>query len=288
MVDAFFQPAYAAIVPEITPVESLTSANSLTSLSQQLAEVLGPALGAAIVGWGGTGWAFALDGASFLVSAAFLLGVPRLEPAAGSEHRTALRSDLGEGLRVVFGTPWLWISIALFSVVNITAGSPVSVGLPFLVDDALHLDVGALGLLYSLSSVGSLIGSMWLGRRQSIRRRGPFAYGLIVIAGLATASLGLRVGLAVLGGAMIVRGLTIAGFGLIWTNMLQELVPAELLGRVSSVDYLGSFGLLPIGFALSGWAIEALGVQPVLMLGGGLTAGLSLSALLHPAIRRLD
>jgi MFS family permease len=288
MVDAFFQPAYAAVVPEVTPAESLTSANSLTSLSQQLAEVAGPAVGAAIVAWGGTGWAFALDGASFFASAAFLAGLPVLKPATHASERAPIWNDLRQGLRVVFETPWLWISIALFSAVNLTASTPVSVGLPFLVSDVLHMNVGALGLLYSLGSVGSLAGSVWLGRRRSIRRRGPLGYGLIVVAGLATASLGLWVGLPALAGAMFLRGLTVAGFSLIWTNLLQDLVPADLLGRVSSVDYLGSFGLMPIGFALSGWAVDWVGVQQVLLAGGVLTALLALSGLLHPAIRQLD
>jgi MFS family permease len=288
MVDAFFQPAYAAVVPEITPRDSLPSANSLTSLSQQLAEVAGPSLGAAIVAWWGIGWAFALDGLSFFVSAGFLMGLPALRPVVEADERKPIWTDLGEGLKTVFRTPWLWISIGLFSVLNITAATPVNVGLPFLVSDTLKLDVGALGLLYSLASVGALLGSVWLGRMSRIRRRGPVGYGLITLAGVATLSLGLPLGLIALGGLMIVRGLAFAGFNLIWINMVQELVPGELLGRVTSVDYLGSFGLLPVGFAVSGWAIDAFGVQAVLVAGGGLTALLAMAALLHPAIRRLD
>lgn len=288
VVDAFFQPAYAAVVPEITPRESLPSANSLTSLSQQLAEVAGPAIGAAIVALGGTGWAFALDALSFLISAAFLAALPSLRPLRDTDHQAPILADLGQGLRIVFGTPWLWISISLFSLLNITSATPVNVGLPFLVSDVLHMDVGSLGLLYSMMAVGSLVGSVWLGRKSQIRRRGPLGYGLIVVAGLATLTLGLPLGLIVLAGTMIVRGLAFSAFNLIWTNMVQELVPGHLLGRVTSVDYLGSFGLLPIGYALSGWAIDAYGVQAVLIAGGGLTACLTLMGLLHPAIRRLD
>src|SRR5262249_7513023 len=58
-VQAFFQPAYAATVPEIMPREALSSANSLTSLSQEISGVVGPAIGAAIVGLGSTPVAFA-------------------------------------------------------------------------------------------------------------------------------------------------------------------------------------------------------------------------------------
>jgi len=65
MVDAFFQPAYRASVPEIVPGEHLPSANSLTSLSGEISGIIGPALGAGMVALGGTSSAFALDGLFF-------------------------------------------------------------------------------------------------------------------------------------------------------------------------------------------------------------------------------
>jgi hypothetical protein len=84
MVDAFFQPAYRASVPEIVPVDHLPSANSLTSLSGEISGIIGPALGAGMVALGGTPSAFALDALSFFVSVACLLPILRL---SGS-HRT--------------------------------------------------------------------------------------------------------------------------------------------------------------------------------------------------------
>jgi MFS family permease len=63
-IDAFFHPAYRALLPEITPGEDLTSANSLTSLSEQLCGIIGPALGAFIVALVGSSTAFALNAAS--------------------------------------------------------------------------------------------------------------------------------------------------------------------------------------------------------------------------------
>src|SRR5829696_4374518 len=77
-VDAFFEPAYVATVPEITPPEALPSANSLTGLSRQITGIIGPSAGAVIVGLGGTPAAFAIDGLSFFLSAACLLFIPRL------------------------------------------------------------------------------------------------------------------------------------------------------------------------------------------------------------------
>jgi MFS family permease len=134
--DAFFQPAYAAVVPQITPAENLPSANSLTSLSLQIGRVLGPALGAAIVSLGGTSTAFALNGLTFFISAAFLAPLAGLPtpPREGSESTSVIRDAL-EGIAIVLRTPWLWISIAVFALSNLTLARPYSVEMPFLVKD---------------------------------------------------------------------------------------------------------------------------------------------------------
>jgi hypothetical protein len=79
-----------------------------------------------------------------------------------------------------------------------------------------------------------------------------------------------------------------AVFGLIWTHTLQEMVPGDLLRRVSSMDVLGSFVLLPIGFGLAGWATELVGAPMVFLVGGFGTILLAILPLLHPAIRNLD
>jgi hypothetical protein len=75
---------------------------------------------------------------------------------------------------------------------------------------------------------------------------------------------------------------------LIWTNTLQEMVPPEKLGRVSSIDALGSFVLMPAGFAIAGSLTDAIGPVRVFLLGGGATMGLALLGLLHRGVRSLD
>src|SRR5215204_1475126 len=76
-VEAFFFPAYQAVIPQITPSEFLTSANSLNGLSQRVTGIVGPALGAALVAAGGTSVTFALDALSFFVSALCVLPLLR-------------------------------------------------------------------------------------------------------------------------------------------------------------------------------------------------------------------
>jgi MFS family permease len=88
--------------------------------------------------------------------------------------------------------------------------------------------------------------------------------------------------------AAFVYGVGISIGNLVWTNTLQEMVPAERLGRVSSIDALGSFVFLPLGFAFAGMLTERFGAADVFVLGGALVALLAVGMLLVPSIRRLD
>lgn len=288
-VDAFFEPAYVAAVPELTPREALPSANSLTGLSRQVTGIVGPTIGAAIVALGGTPTAFALDAASFLLSAACLVLIPSAPVARPvAQAQSSVLRDLREGLDTVMASPWLWITIALAALGNVTAGGPLAVSVPFLIKNTLHADVGALGLLGSMSSIGAVIGSIWLGRAAQLRRRGLIAYGGLLLGGLAVLAYGLPIGLFGIALAALTFGLCMSAFSLVWMNTLQELVPGQLMGRVSSIDFLGSFVLLPVGYALAGWATDLLGAPLVFVIGGAASVGLALLGLAHPAIRNLD
>lgn len=289
-VDAFFFPAFNAVVPDLIPEAARPSANSLNRLSQDLTGVAGPAIGAWAVKLGGTAFVFLLNGLSFVVAALTVLPVLLTggEPVRTRPARASAVRDLGEGMAEVTASPWLWMTIALFGLINITAASPASVALPFLVGETLQADVAVLGLFHSLFAVGSVLAAIGLGRLKRLRRRGPLAYGATVLNGLATLLFGLVPSIPVLAVASLVRGVSLAVFGLIWINTLQEMVPREKLGRVSSIDALGSFVLLPLGFGLVGWATAVYGAPTVFIVGGLVTAAVPLLALAHPAIRNLD
>ncbi len=289
IVDAFFQPAYTSIVPDLTPAETLPSANSLTSLSGQAAGVVGPALGAALIALGGTSFVFLLDAVSFFVSAACLIPLIKVPaPRSSAGESSGMLRDLREGVATVFKSPWLWITISIASLGNIFTGSPFSVALPFLVNGRLQGGVNSLGLIYSLLALGTAAATIWLGRYSKLRRRGPLAYGGWVLAGLMITVMGLSHTVLLAGLAAALSGACMAVGGLIWINTLQELVPRDQLGRVSSIDYLGSFALMPVGFALIGWATDLFGASMVFILSGIVTATLALLGLFHPAVRNLD
>jgi MFS family permease len=293
LVDAFFQPAYTATVPEIVAADDLPSANSLSSMSVQLGRILGPALGAGIIAIGGSALAFAINASTFFISAAFLiplqgLAVARASAEGDAEVRTSPLADLREGIATVLRTPWLWISIVVYALTNVTLTGPYSVAMPFLVRDYMHAGVDTLGLLYASFPVGYILGGVWLGRKTRIHRRGWLIFAGVVVAAVMLLLFGLPLPVAVLMLAAVVNGAALEVGSLAWTNSLQEFVPSDKLGRVSSIDMLGSFVLMPIGFGITGWATDIVGPAPIFVIGGGATALIGLLALTHPAIRKLD
>jgi DHA3 family tetracycline resistance protein-like MFS transporter len=75
---------------------------------------------------------------------------------------------------------------------------------------------------------------------------------------------------------------------IVWATMKQRHVPGELLGRVSSLDWLISIGLLPLSLALTGPVSAGLGVRTTLIAAGLLGAMATLGGLLLPGMRRVD
>ena len=286
-VDAFFQPAFTALVPEVTPAVALTSANSLTSLSERLAGIVGPALGAVIVGISGTSTAFLLDGITFFLSAICLIPILALSTKAVKGRASMLR-DLGEGINTVRYLPWLWITIVIASVSNITVGSVAAVAMPFLVKDHLQTDVNTLGWIYSTISIGSVLAAIWLGRRQKISHRGWTIYLSLIVTGTGILIFGLSTSLIGTLGAAFISGCSLSIIGLVWLNTLQEQIPRNQLGRVASIDMLGSFVLMPVGYGIIGWMTDLMGAATIFILGGVVTVCLASVGLTHPAIRGLD
>jgi len=206
----------------------------------------------------------------------------------GGEVRSSGMADLRQGLGLVLAKPWLWVGIGVFAFINVTDSGPRNVALPFLVHDNLGLEVGALGLVSGITAAGSVLSAIYLGRKKRLRRRGWLAYGGVILGGMMLMVYGLAPGLGWLMMAAVVYGMAFSATGLVWTNTLQELVPTEALGRVSSIDALGSFVLMPLGFYFAGVVTDAYGASTAFLLGGAATIALALLALSHPAVRTLD
>jgi MFS family permease len=245
-----FQPAFGGILPLLVSDSSIGSANALIGVTRQFAFVVGPAIAGAIYGLAGSSAIFAVDAASFVVSAAILaFARPRVYERAPAE---GLRRELTAGLRYVVRVPWLWITIGTFSLILMVGFAAFQVLLPKLVEQEWHGGVGSYGLLFTLQGVGMVIGSVVLAQLSPTRRRGTTIYSLFFVNSLFGTLLGLSPWFAGAAALQVGRGFCI-GFGItLWDTMLMQRVPQHMLSRVISMDWFGSIGLLPAGLGI--WA----------------------------------
>jgi hypothetical protein len=202
------------------------------TMSLQLAEIAGPALGALIVSASGSPTAFTLDCLSFVISALCLAPLIRLALTGHApKERKSVLHDFREGIEVVRKSSWLSITIVIASLGNITLSAPLAIALPFLVKSHLQGGVGFLGLLYSTISAGAIagtiLGTVWLERTSGLRARGLFAYGLWIAGGLLITVFGLSGTIYVIAPAAFLVGAAFIVPTLIFMTTLQELIPAR-------------------------------------------------------------
>jgi MFS family permease len=284
--DGFFYPAVGGIVPLVVDAPSLPSANSLMGVARWGSLLVGPSLAAFVYGGAGSAWVFALDALSFLLSAALIARArPRRIDAPTGEGTLG---EIRAGARYVAGVPWLWVTIVLFAVVLMLQFAPQQVLLPKLVKEHFGGGVGAYGLLTSLLGVGTIAGTLLFGQLQPRRRRGVVSYAIWVLNSLAIAGLALSPWYPLAGAFAVFRGLCL-GFGIaVWETMLMELVPEHLLSRVISLDFFGSFGLMPLGLGL---AAAVSGLAPpgtIIAIGAAISTALFLFVLTRPWLREID
>lgn len=307
----FFYPAYRSIPPQLVVKESLPSANGLVSLSEQIGDLVGPLLGAFCVVLAGPISGFAFDGLTFIVSALCLAWIRypgkqearRLEqPNETGQSVIAQRSlsnaaksvlkDIREGFSYVLHSRWLSVSILIAAVANVGLSGSLAVALPKLVYNVYNSGVWSFGVIVTADSLGIVSATFLVGQIRILRRRGLIAYLAMALCGLALVIFGIPLPHSIVPVVAIIAGFilgcSIGFFSIIWITVIQELVPEDILGRVNSIDLLGSLGLLSVGYAVVGILVDHIGPTPVFIASGGLIAVLALLALCVREIRRLD
>jgi MFS family permease len=285
---AFFAPAFDAIVPELVPTEQLAQANALEQIVRPVAlRLAGPAVGGVLVGALGAGTAFALDAASFLVSAAALLAMRRGARRPAPEGISVL-ADLREGWLYVKRHTWLWATFASAAIAYLCFMGPVEVLLPLVVKEDLGGSATDLGIVFAAGGLGSVGCAVLLGRRGLPRRDITFMYVVWTLATLAVAGYGVAGAVwQLMLAALTFNALETAGT-IVWATAKQRHVPGAMLGRVSSLDWLISIGLLPLSFALTGPVSAAIGAQATLVAAGAVGAAVTFLALFLPGMRAVE
>ena len=283
---AFFQPAYSGLLPQTVPDAEVQGARALSSTTENLAILIGPALGAAMVLTIGAGAAFALDAATFLLSAELLRHIrPRARGQAPAQ-RESVMADLRAGWREVRSRTWVWATITAFTVAVLCAYAQWYALAPVVSCD-LYGSAGVFGLLESVAGAGAVIGAL-LGIRWRPRR--PMVVGLLLTLfwPIQTLAFAGAAPLAVVVALAFAAGLGFTLFEVWWATALVRHIPPQALSRVSAYDWMGSLALLPLGFAIAGPLASAWGARTVLGVGAAAALVMLALALVPRSTRQLD
>ena len=286
---AFFAPAFDAIVPDLVPGDQLAQANALDQLIRPIAlRMVGPALGGVLVGVFGAAAVFALDAASFGLSALALLLIRAPAGVRVPSDQSSLLGDLREGWQFVRRRRWLWVTFVSAAIAYLLFMGPVEVLVPYVVKHDLGGTASDLGLIFGAGGLASILTAMALGQLGLPRRSMTFIYGAWTVATLAV--VGYGVGTAVwhfMLASAVFNALETAGT-VVWITAKQRHVPSYMLGRVSSLDWLISIGLLPLSFALTGPVSAVIGAQGTLVVAGLAGAAVTLGGLFVPGVRDVE
>ena len=283
---AFFRPASTAIVRDLLPEDLLMPANSLSSLSESLAQFLvGPILGGLLVAAIGSAWAFGIDAATFVVSAACLAAMRNVTEVKAAKER--LTRGMAEGLRYCRSQPWLWWSMLALGLANLACFAPSTLLTPLIVEDAFHSGSVAFGFMVAAIGCGGALASVIAGWLPAPQRPVAVMWAAWIGSGILTAVVAVSpwIWLADVFFALA-WGLVYYG-NIVWFTALQARTPATLLGRVSSVDWLLSLSLTPLGTLIASAAVLAIGIRPTVLIGG-LIAAATGAVLLVPGVAASD
>jgi MFS family permease len=261
---AFDNPARRAFVVEMVPEESVNNAVALNSAVMTSSRVIGPALAGLLIATLGYAWAFALDGLSYV---AVIIGLCLMDPAEIRRSPIAERGkrQVRAGLSYVRGVPDLWVPLVMMAVVG-TLTFNFQVVMPLLVKRTFDGDDALFTILFSVISVGSLIGALSTARRKVVGVRhiivSSAAFGVTMLALALTPTLALTFPIGIAVGWASISFLTAS------TALVQVQSAPEMRGRVLALQAIVFLGSTPIGGPIVGAVSQAFGPRAGIALGG--------------------
>jgi len=277
---AFFTPASGALVPQTVSAAQLQQANALMGLSRSTTSVVGPAISGILVALIGPGWVFAIDAATYIVSAISLamLRVPSVEATA----RTSFWSELVAGWRAVSSRRWFLTNLVSHALWNFAIAAFFILG-PVVARQHLG-GASAWGLIAAALGAGSVLGGL-VALRVTPRRPLVVANLALTLSALQILALVPPLSTVAIMAACVLGFAGLTFLNEVWFATVGQIIPADVLARANSFDWLLSLIAMPAGFAVWGPIADHVGIQPALVAAAVILALPSFLIVLHPAVR---
>ncbi|TPW17617.1 MAG: major facilitator superfamily protein [bacterium] len=268
-VAAFDGPARQSLVPALVPVEHLANAISLNTVMFQFAAVLGPTMAGIVLATLDVGWAYLLNGVSFLAVVGALLMMRNVHSSVDAEGRGEISLGAAkEGLRFVFSNPIIRSTMLIDFFATFFASATAL--LPIFAQDILHVGAHGYGILYAAPSVGAFIaGAAMITFVERIEQRGRVIIWAVVGYGIATILFGLSHNFWLTFLCLALTGVADT-ISTVLRNIVRQLTtPDTLRGRMTSINMMFFMGGPQLGELEAGLVAQGFGA-PVSVVTGGM------------------
>jgi MFS family permease len=265
IVMSLMMPARQSMIPDIVAPGRLTNAIALNSAGMQSMRLFAPALGGAITAWAGADWGYGLTAMLYIVAMLGLVPIPTsITTPAAHDRAGGVRSalvDARESIRYIRDDPTIRTLLAV-NLVTVVLAMPYIIILPGFVETVFGGGAGSLGLLLSITGIGSLAGSLVIASLPD-RRRGLLLMASSFLTGLGLFAFAVSSVFWLSALILVVVGIGTAGRMSLSNVLVQAYVEPRYRGRVMSI-YMTQFSLLFIGAFFIGLLAEVYGVQQVM------------------------
>ncbi|MFC0110764.1 MFS transporter [Kibdelosporangium aridum] len=276
------RPAFQALTAEVVDGSQRQQANAAMTFAVRVSTLVAPGVTALLANVVSTS-------AILLGTCALWLIVALVPPGGASQaprERGKLHQEFLDGLREARRHPWFLAGLGALALTAAVGQTAIAVALPLVSRDRYGTEF-VLAAGTTAYSVGALAGALIIARWRP-RNQGWTAFGGLALFGFAPLSMLFPVHPVVIVAAFVAVGIGIELFNVPWFTAMQREVEPDKLARVSSLDFLISYGLAPVGLALIVPAIDGYGLSAVLAVCAAMCFLAPAAAALVPSSRHLS
>jgi MFS family permease len=260
IIDSAFNAALNSIIPAILARDRVQKGNSLLQGAGGILAIIGNALGGVFMSTMGGALAFLLNGITYLCAAfasLFVTGQTN-PPVRSAASYSQFIGEVKEGTLFIWANKGLRNQTLVYALSNLFFPT-VMLGLPFLVEDVLHLGNAYYGYLLSMLTLSSILGCFVFGLFETTDRQNYVVIcAIFFVEALLFLCLSFTENVFLVFGFLFLLSFCMAVSRLINTSLKQKVIPAALRGRVfGTLDSING-GLAPLSFALSGVIIDLM------------------------------
>ncbi len=293
-VTLLFRPAKTAVIPAVVEERDLVTANSMSSVADTAADLVGLPLAGVLIGgalMGSLEIAFVLGAMTYLISAIliFAMQVPKQELIDSPMRLASIWAEMVEGWNFLRRQMELFSNTIISTVAQLAVGAEIVATIPY-TQEVLRTSEQmpaetVYALLLSSIALGSVLGGIGVGAIGDRIRKGPLTITGFVGMGLSLVAAGLVRDPLVAIGIFFFTGLFNMVFIIPTITLFQQRTPQRLMGRVVSSRQALVFGAIAASMGLSGWLSDLIGADMVLVVAGGICAAAGAVGFLIPAMR---